>query len=142
MRARSWDSLRPVSHSKKNLKDVKDSAPEFGFDAVQEAHFAGKQLDAEDTGLSYHVVKAGQRQGFAHRHDKAEEIYVILSGEGRIKLDDDVEAVGPMDAIRVAPHVARAFEASEDAPLEILAFGPRHDKDGEVLEGDFWGTAA
>ena len=58
----------------KNLREVEDSAPKFGFGERQEAHFAHGELDAETTGFSYHVVKPGQRQGFAHRHDKAEEV--------------------------------------------------------------------
>ena len=45
---------------------------------------------AEDTGFSYHVVKPSQRQGFAHRHDKAEEVYVVVGGSGRINLDGEV----------------------------------------------------
>ena len=45
-----------------------------------------------------------------------------------------------MDAIRVAPTVARQFEAG-DYGLELLAFGPRHDGDGELLKEDFWGDA-
>jgi hypothetical protein len=45
-----------------------------------------------------------------------------------------------MDAIRVAPTVARAFEAGPDG-LELLVFGPRHQGDGEVLKHDFWSEA-
>jgi mannose-6-phosphate isomerase-like protein (cupin superfamily) len=127
-----------MSYAIKNLREVEDFAPKFGFDQVQEAHFAGQELGAEHTGLSFHVVKAGQRQAFAHRHQEAEEVYVVLSGTGRVKLEDDVHDVGPLDAVRVAPEVRRAFEASEDAPLEVLAFGPRHEGDGEILKEDFW----
>jgi hypothetical protein len=43
-----------------------------------------------------------------------------------------------MDAIRVAPHVARAFEAGPEG-LELLVFGPHHEGDGEVMRDDFWG---
>jgi hypothetical protein len=42
-----------------------------------------------------------------------------------------------MDAIRVAPPVARAFEA-DDEGLEILVFGPHRDGDAEIIEEDFW----
>jgi len=126
-----------MTHSHKNLRDVRDMAPDAGFSEVQEARFARGDLQAEDTGLAYHVLRAGKRQAFAHRHDAAEEIYVVLSGTGRMKIDDDVLAVGPMDAIRVAPKAARAFEAG-DEPLEILAFGPHHEKDGELIKEDFW----
>ncbi len=122
----------------KNLREVEDVAPKFGFSEVQAARFPRTDLGAETIGLAYHIVRPGKRQAFAHRHEQAEEIYVVLSGEGRMKLDDEILSVGPMDAIRVAPEVARAFEAG-DEPLELLVFGPRHEKDGEVLRDDFWG---
>lgn len=127
-----------MNHTIKNLREVADSAPDFGFAEIQEARFAQKDLQAEDTGLAYHLLRAGMRQGFAHRHDAAEEIYVILSGEGRLKIDDDVVDVGPMDAVRVAAKCTRAFEAGPDAPLEILVFGPHHEGDGEIVREDFW----
>jgi mannose-6-phosphate isomerase-like protein (cupin superfamily) len=128
-----------MSYTIKNLRDVEDMAPKHGFDAVQEAHFPRRDLEAQATGLAFHVVKPGQRQGFAHRHKEAEEIYVVLSGSGRVKLDDEISPVGPLDAIRVAPPVARAFEAGDDG-LELLVFGPHHEGDGEILREDFWGA--
>jgi mannose-6-phosphate isomerase-like protein (cupin superfamily) len=125
-----------MSYTRKNIRDVEDSAPEFGLSETQESRFPRKDLGAEDTGLAYHVMRAGRRQAFGHRHEAAEEVYVVLSGHGRMKLDDEIIEVGPMDAIRVAPQVTRAFEAgSED--LEVLAFGPRHAGDGETLP-EFW----
>jgi mannose-6-phosphate isomerase-like protein (cupin superfamily) len=129
-----------MSYAIKNLREVKDSAPDFGFSETQEAHFAHGELGAEATGFSFHVVKPGRRQGFAHRHEDAEEVYVVVSGRGRVKLDDEVRDIAPLDAIRVAPAVARAFEAGDDG-LELIAFGPRHQGDGELLKGDFWGDA-
>jgi mannose-6-phosphate isomerase-like protein (cupin superfamily) len=95
-------------------------------------------MDAENTGLSYHVVRPEQRQGFGHRHENAEEIYVVLSGSGKAKLDDEILDIETMDAIRVAPQVTRAFEAGPEG-LELLAFGPRHEGDGELVQ-DFWPT--
>jgi len=125
-----------MSYTRKNLREVDDSAAKFGISETQEARFAHGDLDAQDTGLSYHVVRAGRRQAFGHRHENAEEVYVVLSGGGYLKLDDEILQVGPMDAIRVAPEVTRAFEAGDDG-LEVLAFGPRHAGDGELLP-DFW----
>jgi mannose-6-phosphate isomerase-like protein (cupin superfamily) len=127
-----------VSYTIKNLRDVEDSAPKFGFESVQEAHFAHGDLDAEGTGLSYHVVKPNCRQGFAHRHEAAEEVYVVLSGNGRMNLDGEVVDVQRLDAIRVSPPVVRTFEAGPDG-LELLAFGPRHEGDGEILQENVWG---
>lgn len=130
--------LARMSYSIRNLREVEDVAPKHGFGEVQEARFAWRDLGAQDTGLAFHVVKPGKRQGFAHRHRQAEEIYVVLAGSGRIKLDDEIAELGPMDAVCVAPGVARAFEAGGDG-LEILVFGPHHEGDGEIVSDDFWG---
>jgi quercetin dioxygenase-like cupin family protein len=125
-----------MSYTIKNLRDVEDVAPRFGFDTVQEARFPWRALDAEDTGFAYHVIKPGQ-SGKAHRHDKAEEIYVVIGGSGRVNLDGEVVELRKLDAIRVAPNVARAF-AADDEGLELFVFGPHHDSDGEILDGDPW----
>ena len=127
-----------MSYTIKNLREVEDMAPKFGFSEVQEARFPREDLEADSIGLAFHVVKPGKRQAFAHRHENAEEIYVVLEGSGRLKLDDEIVEVSPLDAIRVAPPVARAFEAGDEG-LRLIVFGPRHERDGEVLEDDFWG---
>jgi mannose-6-phosphate isomerase-like protein (cupin superfamily) len=124
----------PGSYTLKKLTEVEDSAPKFGLSESQEARFATGDLEAEHTGCSHHRVKAGRRQGFGHVHDEAEEVYVVLSGSGRVKLDDQVVELGPLDAVRVAPKVTRCFEAGADG-LEFVAFGPRHAGDGEVIPG-------
>lgn len=126
----------PAPYTFVKLTDVEDSAPKFGLGEVQEARFANHDLEVEQTGVSHHRLKAGRRQGFAHRHDKAEEVYVVLAGSGRVKLDDEILEVEALDAIRVAPGVIRAFEAGSDG-IEVLAFGPRREGDGEVVQ-DWW----
>ena len=118
----------------KNLAEVDDSAPKFGYAEVQEARFAKDELEAEQTGVSYQRVKPGKRQAFAHRHERAEEVYVVLGGSGQAKLEDQLVELRALDAIRVALGVTRAFQAGPDG-LELLAFGPRHDGDGDVLPG-------
>lgn len=126
----------PYTH--RNLNDVQDSAEKFGFSETQEARFASGDLGTEQTGLSHHRVKPGKRQAFAHKHDDAEEVYVIVRGSGRMKLDDEIIELSELDAIRVSPGVIRAFEAGDDG-LEILATGARHEDDrGEMLPG--WWT--
>jgi mannose-6-phosphate isomerase-like protein (cupin superfamily) len=120
----------------KKLTDVEDSAPKFGMGEIQEARFAKNDLETEDTGVSHHRLKANQRQPFAHKHEQAEEVYVVLAGSGRVKLDDEIVEVDTLDAIRVAPGVIRAFEADSEG-IELLAFGARHDGDGETIQ-DWW----
>jgi mannose-6-phosphate isomerase-like protein (cupin superfamily) len=124
----------PATYTLKKLTDVEDSAVKFGIAEIQEARFAKNDLDAEQTGVSHQRLKPGKRQAFAHKHDKAEEIYVVMAGSGRVKLDDEILDVSTLDAVRVAPGVTRAFEAGPEG-IEWLAFGPRCDGDGEVLPG-------
>jgi mannose-6-phosphate isomerase-like protein (cupin superfamily) len=125
-----------MSYTIRNLNDTEDQAPKYGFGEIGEAHFPREELGAETTGFAYHVLKPGKRQGFGHRHDKAEEVYVVVSGSGRVRLDDDVVELSPLDALRVAPQVARQFEAGPDG-LSMLAFGPHHAGDGELVK-DLW----
>jgi quercetin dioxygenase-like cupin family protein len=125
-----------MSYTIKNLTETTDSAPKFGLGELGEAHFPREELGAEKTGLAYQVLNPGKRQAFGHRHDKAEEVYVVLSGGGRVRLDDEIVEIKALDAIRVEPSVTRAFEAGPDG-LAWMAFGPHHEKDGE-MDQEFW----
>jgi mannose-6-phosphate isomerase-like protein (cupin superfamily) len=122
----------PYTHMK--LTEVRDSAPEFGHGEAQEARFARGDLEAEDTGVSHQRLKPNQRSPFGHKHESAEEVYVVLGGSGRMKLDDEIIEVEALDAIRVSPEVTRAFEAGPEG-LEVLAVGAHHDGDGEIFPG-------
>jgi mannose-6-phosphate isomerase-like protein (cupin superfamily) len=125
-----------AAYTLKRLTDVTDSAPGLGVGAYQASRFATDDLDAEQTGVTHHHFKAGKRQKIAHRHDEAEEIYVVLAGFGRIKLDDEIFEIEALDAIRVSPGVIRSFEGGSRG-LDVLAVGAQHDGDGEVFE-DWW----
>ena len=124
-------------YAKKNLRDVEDSAVKFWLSESQEARFARTDLGAEQTGMNFLRVKPSKREAFAHRHERAEEIYVVVGGSGRVKLDDDLVELAPLDAVRVSPGVTRSFEAGPDG-LEVLVFGPHVEGDGETVS-DFWG---
>ena len=100
-----------------NLRDVEDSAQKFGYGDKQESRFPGSDLGTQATGLAYHVVKPDRRQPFGHRHDEAEEVHVVIAGYGILKLDDETHEVRALDAIRVAPGVARGFEAGPATSL-------------------------
>ena len=119
-----------------SLPTVEDVAPKYGFDSRWEARGAREPLEAERTGVMYFRLRPGKRSPFVHRHSEAEEIYVVLSGSGRVKLGDRVVDVAPLDAIRVAPTTPRAFEAGPDG-LEYIAVGAHHPGDGEMVE-DPW----
>lgn len=129
------------NYTQVNLKDVEDVAARLGRAPELEARFAADPLGLERSGLSHQRMAPGFRM-FTHRHNDQEEVYVVLSGGGRMKLDDDVVELRPLDAVRVAPETGRSFEAGPDG-LELLAFGaPRSAgesvaQDAEVLP-DLW----
>ena len=126
----------PEPFTKLNLDAVDDAAPANGFGDRWEARVARQALAAERTGVSFFRLLPGKRSLFTHRHTVAEEVYVVLGGSGRVKLDDELLDVGPLDCIRVAPTTARAFEAGPDG-LQFLAFGAHHPGDGEPVQ-DPW----
>jgi quercetin dioxygenase-like cupin family protein len=126
----------PDSYSQINLAEIEDVAPATGFADRWQARVARIPLGAQQTGVTHFRLLAGKRSPFMHRHARAEEIYVILGGTGRLKLDDEIREVRPLDAIRVAPEVARAFEA-DDGGLEFIALGPHHPADGEPVDDDW-----
>lgn len=128
-----------MTYAKKNLREVEDQALKHGLSNTQEARFPRADLGAEQTGINYLIIKPGQREAFAHRHREAEELYVVLAGEGRVKLDEELVDLRQLDAVRVSPGTARSFEAGPDG-LEVLIFGPRVEGDGEMVP-DFWGRS-
>lgn len=125
-----------MSHTKVNLREIEDSAASHGLSATQAARFPREALGLEQTGMNYLIVKPGKREAFAHSHREAEEIYVVLGGSGRVKLDDEVVELAELDAVRVGPGTTRRFEAGPEG-LELLIFGRRVEGDGEIAQG-FW----
>jgi quercetin dioxygenase-like cupin family protein len=122
-----------------NLREVEDSAPKFGMAPDVSARFASGDLGLERAGVSLQRLAPNKRAPFGHRHAEQEELYVVVGGSGRVKLDDDVVELRQWDAVRVAPEVTRQFEAGPDG-LETIAYGaPRTGdsaaRDVEMLPG-------
>jgi mannose-6-phosphate isomerase-like protein (cupin superfamily) len=82
-------------------------------------------------------MNAGQRMGFGHRHGEAEEIYVVLGGSGRMKLDEEVVELAPQDIVYVPPAVVREWESGPEG-LQLIAFGSHAESDVEMIQG--WWT--
>jgi mannose-6-phosphate isomerase-like protein (cupin superfamily) len=117
-----------MTYTHRNLKDVDDSAVQFGLSPDVEARFARKALGAKKVGLSYQKLLPNVRVPFGHHHTQQEEIYVVLNGSARVKVDDEIVELAPLDALRIDPQSMRAVEAGPDG-VEFLAFG------GPVVEG-------
>ena len=104
----------------------------YDLKGVGEARYVREPLGAVQIGLTHCRLPPGKPQRWAHRHSIAEEIYVALSGSGRITVDEQAFELQPLDAVRVAPASAREPQAGPDG-LEVLAFGSHDAGDGEMV---------
>jgi uncharacterized cupin superfamily protein len=118
----------------KNLKELDDMAEQYGFSDGLEARFARDPLELRNLGLSYQKLAPSYRIPFAHRHTDQEEVYVVLSGSPRVKLEDEIVELAQWDAIRVPPTTTRNLEAGPEG-AEILAIGAPQARDTEMLNG-------
>jgi mannose-6-phosphate isomerase-like protein (cupin superfamily) len=121
----------------KNLKDVEDSAPKFGMSDVLEARFAREELGLENAGVSYQRLEPDTRLPFGHKHTEQEELYVVVGGSGRIKLDDDILELRQWDAVRIPPGAMRNLEAGP-AGLEVVLFGAPNNANADVEMVQGW----
>jgi mannose-6-phosphate isomerase-like protein (cupin superfamily) len=120
-----------------NLKEVEDQAPNFGLSPDLEARFARVALEAELVGLTYQRLAPNFRVPFGHKHKTQEEVYIVVSGSLRVKLEDGIKELGPWDVIRLSKDTVRGFEAGAEG-AEVIAIGaPGGPGDAEVID-DFW----
>src|SRR6476659_4959159 len=104
-----------AKYTKKNLRDdVENMAPKFDMQSEMEARFARRPTEGETLGLSPMTLAANFRIPFAHKHEGQEEVYVVVRGSGRIKVEDDIVELGEWDAIRLDKDTMRAMEAGPD----------------------------
>jgi uncharacterized cupin superfamily protein len=111
-----------------NLKQIEDSVGERAPGI--EGRFGRSHLNSEHLGISYFRYAPGTRPTTAHSHREQEEMYLVLSGSGRVKLGDDVHDLRPWDVVRVSPATVRAFEAGDEG-LEFLAIGSDRPEGGD-----------
>jgi mannose-6-phosphate isomerase-like protein (cupin superfamily) len=127
-----------TSYTKKNLRsEVENQAPRFDMPKEMEARFARTPLGGETLGLSLMTLAPGFRIPFGHKHPGQEEVYVVVRGSGRIKVEDEVVQLGEWDAVRIDKDTMRDVEAGPDG-IEFLAFGAGDDPLDAELAPDWW----
>jgi uncharacterized cupin superfamily protein len=119
-----------------NLKDVEDQAPNFGLEENLEFRMARVALGMENSGLSYLRVAPGFRLPFGHKHKNQEEVYVLVSGGARIKIEDEVEDIKQWDAVRVHKDPMRSIEAGDEGAEFLVVGAPSTGPgDADVVRG-------
>ena len=117
----------------KNLLDTKDVAVDNGMGEQLSARFPHDELGCQELGFSLQQIKPGVELPFGHTHKQAEEVYVVIRGSGRAKLDDEVTELRTLDALRIPPEVMRAFAAGPDG-LDLLVFSARYEDDAVIAQ--------
>jgi mannose-6-phosphate isomerase-like protein (cupin superfamily) len=128
-----------ATYTKVNLKDdVDDQAPNFGLAPDLEARMARVPLELEHSGISYQRLAPNFRVPFAHRHKTQEEIYVVVNGSMRVKLEDEIVELRQWDAVRVPRETMRGFQAGPEG-VEIIAVGAPNTGPGDAeVEQGWW----
>jgi mannose-6-phosphate isomerase-like protein (cupin superfamily) len=125
------------AYTKLNLKEVEDQAPRFEVTDL-EFRSARVPLELENSGLSYLRIAPDFRMPFGHRHYVQEEVYVLLSGSARLKLEDEVIELKPLDAVRIHKDTMRNFEGGPEG-AELIAVGAPHTGPGDAdTVNDWW----
>ena len=121
-----------------NLKDVEDQAPNFGLSPQLEARMARVPLELENFGVTYQLLGPNFRVPFGHKHRNQEEVYLVVSGSMRAKVEDEVVELKQWDALRVHKDTMRGFEAGPEG-AEIIAVGAPNTGPGDAeVEQDWW----
>jgi mannose-6-phosphate isomerase-like protein (cupin superfamily) len=120
-----------------NLKEVEDQAPRFGLSPDLEARFARVALEAEKVGVTYQRLAPNLRLRSGHTHKTQEEVYIVINGSLRVKLDDEVVELKPWDAVRVAKETMRGLEAGPEG-AEMIAIGAPGGPGDAVTTEDWW----
>jgi mannose-6-phosphate isomerase-like protein (cupin superfamily) len=128
-------TLRNLREDLEDLGSNFDGAPDLEF------RMASKALELEQSGLSYQRIPPDYRFPYGHTHKEQEEVYVVVGGSGRMKLDDEILEVKEWDVVRIPPGTWRGYESGPEG-LKILVFGapnlgenPREDVEGQR---DWW----
>ena len=125
--------LVPVEHDLDDVGSNFNGAPDLEFRLATDA------LELEQSGLSYQLIPPGYRFPYGHTHKEQEEVYVLVRGSGRMKLDDEIVELREWDAVRVPPGTWRGYEAGPDG-LELIVTGPASATIGGDVDGqrDRW----
>jgi mannose-6-phosphate isomerase-like protein (cupin superfamily) len=127
-----------AGYTRKNLKEIEDQAQKFGLAPNLEFRVPGEELDAENSAISYLRVAPNFRLPFGHKHKEQEEVYVLLSGSARLKLDDEVLELAPWDAVRIPKETVRNVEGGPEGAELLLIGAPKTEPGDAQVQPEWW----
>src|SRR5262249_60963485 len=112
---------RRALYTDDNLKEGGSQAPNFGVPGGLGPRFARSPRGGKTLGLSRFELAPNFRMPFGHKHAEQEEVYVVVRGSARIKVDDEIVELAEWDAIRFDKDTMRDVEAGPRG-VEYTAF--------------------
>ena len=126
-----------AGYTVQNLNEVQNQGENFGINPDElQLRMAKDPLECQNAGISLLRLGPGYRIPYGHKHKTQEEIYVLVKGEARMKIEDEVVDMKPMTAVRVDPGTMRGFEAGPEGADFIAIGAPRTGPgDGDIVQG-------
>ena len=104
-----------------------------GSEARVELH---DQLALTGAEISINQLPAGAGVPFVHAHKNNEEIYGILSGEGKAVIDGEEIALAAGDWLKVAPAAKRQFSAAAHTGITYVCIQVKENSLGGFTADD------
>lgn len=92
-----------------------------------------KQLEASALGARMWRLEPG-KASTKHKHFTQEELYVLLEGTGRVRVDEDVLTLSPFDTLLVEPDIVRQLFNDTDSDQLWLVVGAPQESIASTLE--------
>jgi mannose-6-phosphate isomerase-like protein (cupin superfamily) len=126
-----------AGHTVKNLKEIENQGVKFGLDENDiQLRMAKDPLETENCGISYVRLGSGWRTPFGHTHKTQEEIYILVNGSARMKIEDEIVDLKPFTAVRVSPATMRSYEGGpEGAELIVIGTPKTGPGDADTVQG-------
>jgi len=92
--------------------------------------------------VSLNTALAGTGMDFFHKHKDHEEVYIFISGQGEMSIDDEIFQIKEGSIVSVKPEAKRSWWNTGDTELRYIVIQAPQDgikasgiEDGEIVEG-------
>ena len=91
-----------------------ETLQEKDFMGFHGKYFLGGNLGLTGCEVSLNLLPAGKGMPFVHSHQKNEELYIVLRGQGIFYIDGEEFPIREGSLIRIAPEGERAWKAGDE----------------------------
>lgn len=103
--------------------------------------FLKDAIEASSCEISFGSLPSGNAVPFFHSHKDNEEIYIVLSGQGRFQVNDDVFDIAEGSVIRVSTNCDRNLKCTSEQPMTYICIQAKENSlsnytmsDAEITE--------